>query len=261
MTSVLVADRDPDQRLLVRLALSTTAGFDVVAEAGDGHRAVEALLRHRPDLVLLDVDLPGRDGFEVIAVHRRELPGSVAIVLSSHPDGRPPRGGDGAGAVGHLARSLSPLRLPGEIVQLSAVLRAVDQLMAATTTVEAATTAARTARRFADEVLGGWGCAPLLDTVQLLVSELVTNAVVHARSEAEVGIRLSANAVRVEVTDHSEALPVRRVPAPEQPGGRGIALVEQMARSWGIELLDVGKRIWFEIDRSPGTSDRPGPEA
>ena len=72
----------------------------------------------------------------------------------------------------------------------------------------------------------------------------------HARSEADVVVRLLPGAVRVEVCDDDDSFPVRRSPGPEQPGGRGFELVEQMSRSWGIDMLDVGKRVWFEVAAS-----------
>ena len=96
------------------------------------------------------------------------------------------------------------------------------------------------------------GFADVLDTVELLVTEVVTNAVMHARSEASVVIRLLDDAVRVEVTDADDSFPARRVPRDDQPGGRGLDLVEKMSRSWGIDMLTVGKRTWFEVARERG---------
>jgi anti-sigma regulatory factor (Ser/Thr protein kinase) len=89
----------------------------------------------------------------------------------------------------------------------------------------------------------------VLDTVELLVTEVVTNAVLHARSEAKVVIRLLPDAVRVEVIDDDDSFPVRRKARSDQPGGRGLELVEQMSRAWGIDMLSVGKRTWFEVAR------------
>jgi anti-sigma regulatory factor (Ser/Thr protein kinase) len=82
----------------------------------------------------------------------------------------------------------------------------------------------------------------------LLVTEVVTNAVLHARSEARVVVRLLPAAVRVEVVDSDDSFPVRRNPRPDMPGGRGLELVEKMSQSWGIDMLDRGKRIWFEVE-------------
>ena len=90
----------------------------------------------------------------------------------------------------------------------------------------------------------------LAETAQLLVSELVTNALVHGRGA--VGLRMSRNdrVVRVEVSDTS-AQPARPVlhPGVEDESGRGLFLVSALANSWGSEpnAGDGGKTVWFEL--------------
>ena len=100
--------------------------------------------------------------------------------------------------------------------------------------------------------LAGCSCAPgLVDDATLLVSELVTNAVVHARTPLEVNVHVGAGEVRVEVQDDSEVFPIARIPPSNATGGRGLQLVERVARSWGIERRDRGKVIWFELAKNP----------
>jgi anti-sigma regulatory factor (Ser/Thr protein kinase) len=132
---------------------------------------------------------------------------------------------------------------------VAATVEAVDVATLAARAVGSDDLAPRAARRFVDEVLADAGFDDVLDTVELLVTEVVTNAVMHARSEARVVIRLLDDAVRVEVTDTDDSFPARRVPRDDQPGGRGLDLVEKMSRSWGIDMLTVGKRTWFEVAR------------
>jgi anti-sigma regulatory factor (Ser/Thr protein kinase) len=90
------------------------------------------------------------------------------------------------------------------------------------------------------------------DTASLLVSELVTNAVVHGTGPApSLTVDLVANGVlHVAVRDSSRHLPQRcpEVPDTAQPGGRGLFLIESFATAWGWEPLRSGKRVWFEIE-------------
>lgn len=85
----------------------------------------------------------------------------------------------------------------------------------------------------------------------LLVSELVTNALLYAQGRITLSVRPSNDAVRVVVADnsHREVHP-RRVDA-NATSGRGLALVEELSSSWGVELkVDDGKEVWFEVPRA-----------
>jgi anti-sigma regulatory factor (Ser/Thr protein kinase) len=83
------------------------------------------------------------------------------------------------------------------------------------------------------------------DAVELMVSELVTNAVVHARSGVEMTLEELSDRTRVEVCDDSARLPETRDPT--EAGGRGLLVVEALADRWGVQRLDGGKAIWFEV--------------
>lgn len=104
------------------------------------------------------------------------------------------------------------------------------------------------ARRFVDETLGGWGCEEVAEAARLLASELVTNAVLHARTDLAVVVRLVRGGVRVEVHDGNTAAPVVRHYEDEAMTGRGLSLVDQMASRWGVEYTRDGKAVWFELD-------------
>lgn len=81
----------------------------------------------------------------------------------------------------------------------------------------------------------------------LLASELVTNAILHARTAVEVVVTPVAHGVRIEVSDDDPALPSRREIEQESTTGRGLALVELLARSFGVEARPDGKVVWFEL--------------
>ncbi|MEA2843202.1 MAG: hypothetical protein QOJ69_873 [Actinomycetota bacterium] len=106
-----------------------------------------------------------------------------------------------------------------------------------------------TARRFVRDVLTTRMVGfVVVDTVELLTSEVVTNALVHARSAPELSVEVRQDAVRVEVGDRSTSEPVLQQPGPESASGRGMAIVEQLAAGWGVEQVGGhGKRVWFEV--------------
>jgi anti-sigma regulatory factor (Ser/Thr protein kinase) len=101
------------------------------------------------------------------------------------------------------------------------------------------------ARHFVCDALSGRE-APL-DVVALLVSEVVTNAVLHARSEVTLTVRIDNQSVRVEVADRSAAVPEQRPFTDDAVTGRGMYLVEQLADHWGTDPAADGKVVWFEL--------------
>ncbi len=116
-----------------------------------------------------------------------------------------------------------------------------------------------TARAFVRDTLQGWGFADVTDDAVVLTSELVTNAVVHAGTAADVLCLRQAGSVRVEVADQ---YPEREVPlhtsphrsvSPDKEGGRGLILCSALAGRWGVEYTPTHKRVWFQLD----LPDRP----
>lgn len=107
---------------------------------------------------------------------------------------------------------------------------------------ELASTAA--ARHFTIATLYEFGCAPSLrDDATLVVSELTTNAIVHAHSDFSVTVERTDGCVQLTVIDDSPLLPLRRWPAPDAEGGRGLYIVDCLAETWHVGELDHGKII------------------
>lgn len=120
-------------------------------------------------------------------------------------------------------------------------------------------TAPGRARRFARRALARWGLEELEDSLELLVSEVVTNAVRYA--ERPVTLRLlRTDVLRCEVGDDSPQLPRQRRARDDDEGGRGLFLVNRMARRWGATRLSSGKVVWFELalPPAPGAPGTPG---
>ncbi|MFE2164010.1 ATP-binding protein [Streptomyces sp. NPDC059447] len=116
-------------------------------------------------------------------------------------------------------------------------------------------------RDFAKRALTDWGWLPATDPdveadaedVLLLVSELVANARLHGSGPSSLLLRRAGDGLRVEVTDRSETLPVLRPRSqPARPGGHGLLIVDRLARRWGAEPLDGGKRVWLEVSAPLG---------
>ncbi|MGY1437724.1 ATP-binding SpoIIE family protein phosphatase [Streptomyces reniochalinae] len=105
---------------------------------------------------------------------------------------------------------------------------------------------ARQARRLARRALARWGLEELSDAVELLVSEIVTNAVRYA--ERPITLRLlRTDMLRCEVGDDVPQLPRLRQARATDEGGRGLYLVNRLARRWGATRLSTGKVVWFEL--------------
>jgi PAS domain S-box-containing protein len=116
---------------------------------------------------------------------------------------------------------------------------------------------ARRARRVVSSALVDAGRVDLVETAELLVSELVTNAVVHARTAIDLLITAGADGLRVAVRDGSAHLPSRRHYGRAATTGRGLELVSLLARRHGTDSDDVGKTVWFEIGDGPPEHDTP----
>jgi anti-sigma regulatory factor (Ser/Thr protein kinase) len=103
------------------------------------------------------------------------------------------------------------------------------------------------ARHFATDAVVDLGAAERRTETELLVSELATNAVLHAGTPMRVSVLCNGTSVRVEVRDDDPTLPEARNPDPLSPGGRGIMLVELLAERWGVNHNERGKTVWFEL--------------
>jgi serine phosphatase RsbU (regulator of sigma subunit)/anti-sigma regulatory factor (Ser/Thr protein kinase) len=109
-------------------------------------------------------------------------------------------------------------------------------------------TAPGRARRLARRSLARWGMEDLTDSVELLVSEVVTNAVRYATKPVTLRL-LRTDVLRCEVGDDVPQLPRLRQARATDEGGRGLYLVNRLARRWGATRLSTGKVVWFELNR------------
>lgn len=195
-------------------------------EAGDVVAALE--------LEVLWNELLDREAFSLLCGYPTEVIGRSAVsvfheMCSLHADL-----GDG---------DIAELRSPGEPLTRHASRRfpCVSQAPGA-------------ARRFTSQTIERWGCDSFEEDALLVVSELASNAVVHAESEFVVTLSSDDRTLRVAVRDRSQALPQHgdRVPdADTLSGGRGLLLTGSFANAWGTDTLGRdGKIVWAEFVRN-----------
>lgn len=108
----------------------------------------------------------------------------------------------------------------------------------------------RSPKRARDAIEARFGHEPRCGDLLLCISEVVTNAVRHARTAAHLTVARRRNVLVVEVSDASARLPVKGPPAPQGPGGRGLLILDQLSRRWGTRRTGSGKVVWFEFDLS-----------
>src|SRR3954470_972924 len=108
------------------------------------------------------------------------------------------------------------------------------------------------ARRFVRQRLLALSAEAAADDAETLVSELATNAVLHARTDYTIGVTRTDGMIRVRVHDLSAVLPRQRHYGTDSTTGRGIRLVTALAVDWGVGPEDPGKAIWFDLAADGG---------
>ncbi|MGW0412085.1 SpoIIE family protein phosphatase [Streptomyces collinus] len=155
-----------------------------------------------------------------------------------------------------LVRTLLPDRPPDDVAILVVRTRGLGQDRVASWDIPATAAAVAEARRAATEQLGLWGLDEAVFTTELIVSELVTNAVRHADGPIRLRLILDRNLV-CEVSDASNTSPRLRRARSSDEGGRGLFLVAQLAQRWGTRYTSRGKTIWAEQPLPARYGDEP----
>ncbi|MEU0223216.1 SpoIIE family protein phosphatase [Streptomyces sp. NPDC006284] len=121
-----------------------------------------------------------------------------------------------------------------------------------------------TARQHLRDLLHDWPCEEQRDAAVLLLSEMLTNVLVHTDADAllvaEVTGAPGERRIRVEVTDSGDDLPHKRRPGEMASSGRGLMLIELLADEWGVAPRGEGKSIWYEVYESTDPEDGFGPD-
>jgi len=113
-------------------------------------------------------------------------------------------------------------------------------------------TAVPAVRHALRELLSHWAERESAEVAELLMSELVTNALVHTAHGAVVKATVADSQLRVEVRDFVTAPPTPNEPTSDDgTHGRGMVLVEGLADAWGVRAQGMGKVVWFELNGEP----------
>jgi DNA-binding NarL/FixJ family response regulator len=113
--TVVLADDHAPMRAVVRTVLERR-GFVVLAEAGSGPEAVDLVVAHRPDVCVIDNQMPGGDGISAIAALRVRMPGTRCVMLTASYGDANLRSAIEAGAVGYLSKTMDLARLPDALM-------------------------------------------------------------------------------------------------------------------------------------------------
>ena len=243
-TRVVLVDDVPEVRRLVRMKLRLRGGFEVVGEAGDGAEAVRLAAELQPDVVVLDLGLPDIAGREILRQVRAQSAATKIVVFS--------------GASDPADRTWIAARVEGYVLKDADLDHLVDLLASVGERTHLAVRdlpqdlrSVREARRFLRETLGTWELVELEDASQIVVSELVTNAITHADSACQLRLSRSGSTVRVEVVDGGAGTPDPKPPTASGEHGRGMHIVAALAVAWGTEQLEEGgKVVWAELPLS-----------
>jgi CheY-like chemotaxis protein len=248
MFGLLLVDDDPDSRLLVSRALKLGETFDLVAETGSADDAITLAASVRPDVVVIDPMLEGSDAFTAIPRIRDEAPDAKVVLRSAFAPADLRFVAATGGASGYLEKSRSPLTLGDDLLAVCGLLDVVEiGIGTAKARLGADHRTPRLARRFVTRAFERWDVRSELDVIELLVSELVTNSIVHGGADAEISVAVVADRVRVTVFDSSREPLVRRELGTEGTSGRGLLMLDALAAEWGTEFVPGGKSVWFEV--------------
>ena len=239
--TVLLVDDVAEVRAIIRTSMRLRGGFELVAEASTGVEAVACADEHQPDLVVLDLGLPDLAGHDVLHRLRIAAPDARIVIFT------------GTQREESLVRSTADAFVAKD-AEVDYLLDLLEQQSLATSTLSATIEVdpdrneIRRVRRFVEERCLEWGCEDRLDDALLVVSELATNAAMHAGTPYVVTARRRLGALRLDVFDGSEDAPELRDSDRDSEGGRGLYLVSAMSAAWGVERRSGGgKLVWADL--------------
>lgn len=263
MRILIVEDSRTVARIVAGIFSEAEPGAEVLV-AGDGDEALVLLQDAAAgglDLVLLDLKLSGASGLDVLAAVRADpaLERTAVIVFSGSTD------------PDDLVRCYQLrvncfLSKPSHPEQLARAARSIHGFFMRTTKRSAGTASRNqvetllppespsvaAARALVTDTFHGWGLAEdVVEDAALCTSELVTNAIVHVRSNVGLSVLRLVHTARVEVHDDDPDASLVRVgelSGDDDTGrGRGLALVDALSLTWGVDVHDAGKTVWFEL--------------
>lgn len=238
---MLLVDDIEEIRVVLRYAIRHRPNLELVAEAASGGDAISLAEQHQPELVVLDLGLPDLAGREVMSRLRVVSPSSrIVVYTGTEATERSPavREADGFAVKDNNVDYLLDL--------LEDAARASH--LSATLGIDTNLRNVRGVRQWMRARCVEWNCEDGVEKSLLVVSELVTNAVVHAGTPCVVTARRAPGVIRVEVSDGDATPPDVLDAADLDEHGRGMLLVSSMAVAWGVApMAGGGKLVWAEM--------------
>jgi DNA-binding NarL/FixJ family response regulator len=244
---VLVVDDVPEMRRMLSTVLGLK-GLRVVGEAEDGRNAVELAAELQPDVVILDLGLPDLEGRDVLTGIRNHAPQCRVVIFSGV------RVDDTAELETRVEGYV------GKEQELEILLDAVEAavhrpVQVVTRSFPRMLESVARARTMTARALTDWGMGHLAGDGLVVVSELATNAVLHARTPFELRLSSHPRSFRIAVLDHGPGTPEPLAPSGVRPHGRGLQIVDAMASAWGVSGLKEGtKLVWAELPAKTRTT-------
>lgn len=246
---VLVVDDNADYRALVRYALAGSA-IEIVGEATSPDDGIRLAGDLQPDAILLDIVDRRDKGLAAVRPMQEAAPAATIVAVASYAEHELWGRSTQLGSMAYLTKATPATQLCEALLRIIETRHDADDVVdTARERFPADLKSVRLARRFVADVLESWGFDEIEDSAALLVSELVTNAIVHAHSSVELAVHLRPFRIRVEVIDTAREHVRRRDAKDDEQSGRGMALIEALAVAWGVDSLLAGKSVWFEMAR------------
>ena len=134
-------------------------------------------------------------------------------------------------------------------------------MLTAHTTLPGLTSSVPTARRFAEQVLAGWGHPDAGWTAAQVISELAANCALHARTEFTVTVTADDTQIRLEVQDAAPGAVQQRSYSETATTGRGLRMVGQLSTDWGVTTHPSGKTVWVLLPLDGAAEQEPDLDA
>jgi DNA-binding NarL/FixJ family response regulator len=215
----------------LREALSARPELEIVDEVPTTGEAVSAAQRWQPGVLVMDVGLQDVAGHRILRSIRQVAP-ETRLVLHA----RAARV-DAPGVRRWIARLVDVVLDPAQATALATRLVLADE-----------TESVPIARTFLSDLLAQWELEPLVPPAELLVSELVANAVQHVPGACAVEVTYGTDVLRIAVADSGLGMPDLQVLGPTSEGGRGLHIVSAFSTAWGVDRMeDGGKQVWAEL--------------
>jgi anti-anti-sigma regulatory factor len=225
------------------------AGALSLATAVDARTALHKVLAAHPRAVVVElsdvtiVDDVALTLFAAFARTAAEWPGCPVLLCAAPP------------SIRHELDRMAVSRVTPVFADLTSALAAAESVRAARRyrrPMPDSPTATALARRMVREACAAWQLLGLVADAELIVTELVANAIRHAWAPVEVLITLRERYVHLSVRDGSPVRPVRRLPDPDSgEGGRGLLLIDAVATGWGATEIAEGKVVWATLRHPP----------